>query len=189
MTRSNQAKKPSKPITKRNSTKKDQKQIESKPTKKVKKGSKARIEVRKYSKTVDLLLKRASYRRVIMDRLKEQYFRLTGRQANPGEDLRIQAAAIESMQQSTEDFLQRIILFSNDYVNGMKKKRLYVKHVIHMANLLYPNIMSGITKKPRITNNSKFGRKFVRVTRKKKINNKETNGQVTNSEEEIIVKQ
>lgn len=184
MARASQTKNPSKKVTYRQSTKIGKNPSESK-TRKKKKGSKTLSEIRKYNKSVNLLLKRNSYRRVVMDRLKDHYFQLTGKEAKAGRDLRIQSAAIEAMQQSTEDLLQRIMVFSNNHINVMKKKRLYVKHVDYIANLLYPAIMVGTTE-PRTTKNSTHGRNFEVVVRKKKSKSKASNVEEGNGQEKVI---
>ncbi len=117
-------------------------------------GGVARQEVRKYEKSTGFLLKRAPFRRLIAKCTLEHFRELTGREGKVGTDVRITASAREILQQSTEAFLQRLILFTvRDVVVRHKRKRVGVADVRYMYALLHPQL-AGHSEGKRETRNS-----------------------------------
>ncbi len=120
-------------------------------------GWRARQEVRRYTRSLEPLLKRAPFRRVVLDRMCHQFREVTGRTAVPGSSVRLARDALEVMQCATENFLVRLVTAANDDVRRRKKIRLRVRDVRSVYALLYPQ-MAKRAPPPRTTRNSRHGR-------------------------------
>ena len=140
--------------------KSSEKKVAAVKKRKTKPGSVARKEVAIYSKTTTPLLSKRPFRRIVMKHLVKHFEKLTGMNCEPGKDIRIQMSALEAMQISTEDFVQRLIQHAMDNVRHFKRQRLRVVDIEHIYRLKFPSIVGGTNPKsePRTTKNSVEGR-------------------------------
>ncbi len=120
-------------------------------------GTLARKEVRRYTRSVEPLLKRAAFRRIVSERMCAQFHKLTGEPAKPGKTVRLARDALDLMQCATEDFLVRVVTAGNDDARRHKRVRLFVRDLRNVYALLYPHMAEGAGA-ARTTHNSLHGR-------------------------------
>ena len=126
-----------------------------KKTKKRKRpGKVAEKEVKKYSSSTHLLLKKLPFRRIVQDRYRYHFKNLTGKSCIPGKDIRIQKIALETLQTITEYYLQKITQDAISNVRHFGKIRLREKDLKYMYQLKYPHIYNKTITKKRTTKNS-----------------------------------
>ena len=95
-------------------------------------GCRALQEIRKYQGSIDLLLRKAPFRRVVRQITHDEYTR-------PGESLRFQATALEAIQVAAEEYI--VCLFQEALLCCLHAKRstLMVRDVQLARRLRGPN--------------------------------------------------